>query len=331
MPTNNDNDFSLPRAAFAMPAVIGLVVITSLAMPGPLHRLATSTDASAATLVNAEPIWASWPHDDGATVRLVTLEPVGDDAARPPPWETIEPPRTREAAGELLAAFLARGYSVESLRDLPDPVAPRVRVMRLPDLSGLAVASDRRALFIKALLPLILAENQRIEADRARLAALAAQINGPDAPAPDDAEFLRALGQRYDTRPDDFAELLRRVDIIPVSMAIAQAAVESGWGTSYGARIMQALFGQMAGTRLRAFPDLPSAVEAYVLNLNRHRAYTRFRQARAQMRERGEFDVLELVAQLAGYSELGEAYTRYLRGLMRENDLQRFDRVRLAG
>ena len=138
--------------------------------------------------------------------------------------------------------------------------------------------------------------------------------------------------------------------MVPVSVALGQAALESGWGTSRFAQQGNALFGQIGvsgapetvmlkseadGTLFRSFDSLTGAVRAYVQNLNTHNAYREFRAARASLRKKaGEGHPLEgllLVGALTRYSERGADYLGDLRGLIRINKLQQFDKSRLAG
>ena len=146
----------------------------------------------------------------------------------------------------------------------------------------------------------------------------------------------------------DFDALLKRVDIVPPSLAIAQAAEESGWGTSRFAREGNALFGQRAykaskkgivpkerpdGTnfRVRAFDHLIDGVKAYVHNLNSHFAYEDFRDLRATLRaETGHIDGYALAGSLLRYSERGEDYINTIRVIMRVNSLQVFDSAKLG-
>jgi len=128
-------------------------------------------------------------------------------------------------------------------------------------------------------------------------------------------------------------------------MAIAQAGVESGWGTSYAARVGNSLFGQIqvsgrhavdvpwkAGPAMpQPFATVADSVEAYFLNLNTHFAYASFRAERAQQRAQGaQPDGFRLIGQLLRYSELGMQYINYVRNIIRENQLSDFDRARLS-
>ncbi len=252
----------------------------------------------------------------------------------PTPGETDGPTRVRLAgAAELYALFVERGFRLDSARRGADAV-PRVIVERLPrDLAALDSADMRKAVFIKALLPLLLLENERILAERQRLERILA------VPAPlgvEDRLFLEDLADRYEVSSERPRELLRRVDAIPVSLAIAQAALETGWGTSKPAQAGHALFGQMVyrdeddDGRVRRFADLPGAVQAYALNLNTHRAYAEFRRARALARAEGKMPDGHVLAQhLQRYSERKMDYVRDVRAVMRANGLRALDGARL--
>jgi Bax protein len=232
------------------------------------------------------------------------------------------------AAGDLYALFVARGYELDALKRGGEPV-PRLVVEHLPrDLADLDSVELRKSVFIKSLLPLLLLENERIAAERERLLAIVGKAGPGDA---DEAAFLEALAERYDADPGNPRELLRRVDVVPASLALAQAALESGWGTSRGAKEAHSVFGHMRfgddeEGRVRRFADLPSAVEAYALNLNTHRAYAEFRRARAVLRAAGKpLDGHSLAQHLHRYSERRMDYVRDVRGLMRANALRGLD------
>lgn len=241
------------------------------------------------------------------------------------------------AAGELHALFVERGYRLEEAKRGSDAI-PRMVVERLPrDLASLESADLRKAVFIKSLLPLLLLENERILADRARLERIFADRAQGTMPSIADSIFLDEIAERYEVDTDRVGDTLRRVDAVPVSLAIAQAALETGWGTSRPAQAGHALFGQMVyrggdddDGRVRRFDDLPGAVAAYALNLNTHRAYAEFRRARERALAEGKpVDGHALAQHLQRYSERRMDYVRDVRSVMRANGLRALDRARL--
>ncbi len=122
---------------------------------------------------------------------------------------------------------------------------------------------------------------------------------------------------------------------MPLSLALAQAAQESGWGRSRPAREDNALFGQMmfapaVRPQVQPFDDLLETVNAYARNLNSHRAYAEFRQRRAALRAKGDMlDGQALAAFIQRYSERGPLYVAAIRHLMRSNNLSMLDATML--
>ncbi len=151
----------------------------------------------------------------------------------------------------------------------------------------------------------------------------------------DEVQWVLALADAYDQPDAEIDALLKKVDVVPPSMALAQAIEESGWGTSRIARQNNAVFGQFGQVAsgdwdYRNFASLTEAVASYARNLNTHRAYREFRQARARMRAHdGELDAWELASSLHRYSERGDDYVQSLRSIMRDNRLEAFDTARL--
>ena len=199
------------------------------------------------------------------------------------------------------------------------------------DLSALSPA-ERKRQFILAMLPLVARENDRIRAERKML------TKAPDA-LPD------SLYARYATEPGDIATLRRRVDIVPASLVIAQAALESGWGTSRFALNGNNLFGMRTykaetkgiaptsadGFKLIHFDTLGHGVEAYMRNLNTHAAYRAFRDARIALRRAGNRPTgTALTALLTRYSEIPQEYAKRLRTIISREKLAALDHVRLA-
>lgn len=215
-------------------------------------------------------------------------------------------------------------------------VVPALFIQRLPsDISSVTQAADRKALFLRALLPFVVATNERITRQRERLIDMLPLLEQGLPLGVDDRRFLDQIQADFRVSRLDHEELLRRMDVVPPSLALAQAAEESGWGTSRPAREDNALFGQMVfndgGMRLREFENLRETVEAYIRNLNTHRAYADFRQKRAQLRRASRpLDSHMLAGHIERYSERGMDYVATIRGLMTANGLRNFDDARLS-
>ena len=135
------------------------------------------------------------------------------------------------------------------------------------------------------------------------------------------------------------------MDEIPVSLAIAQAAKETGWGTSRFAQEGNALFGQWTwsgeglkpkeadkneGHKVMKFNVLQASVRAYQRNLNTHSSYKDFRKARAKLRDKGkELDSMILAQFLDEYAETGNQYVEVLQKIIKQNNLKDFDDAKL--
>lgn len=245
----------------------------------------------------------------------------------------------RDAAG-LDELFVDNDYRLAAVKH--GAGVPRLSVTALPrDMDGIDDSEARKRLFLRTLLPLVLQANAELRQARAKaIEALDAKAAGRLGAT--DALWLAGLAEWYGAAPDDPADLLNRIDAVPPSLALAQAAQESGWGTSRFALGANSLFGQRSwgddavgltpaaaqrdDFKVRGFPDLMSAVRAYLHNLNSHRAYKDLRRRRARARTAGRpLHALDLVGGLKRYSEEGEAYVQALSELIRGNDLQAFD------
>jgi Bax protein len=236
-------------------------------------------------------------------------------------------PRT---ADELAGFFRDVAYILTDIRQ--GEAVPPIKVERVPADLVNKDGNERKALFITALLPVVLEVNQRVLADREQLIYLREKMaSEPMRVSPIERIWLEDLADRYGTPVDRIDELVRRVDVVPPSMAIAQGGVESGWGTSAAARAGNALYGQIRSGSPQPFTNVGEATDAYIANLNTHPAYAGFRAARATLRERGEnLDGYNLIGSLLRYSELGQNYVKFVRQIMRENELTDFDRARLS-
>jgi Bax protein len=252
-----------------------------------------------------------------------------------------------DTVDRLERTFEAVDFSLSTIRRGFEPV-PRLLLATLPDDYHQVEQVDlRKRLFFKTMLPLVLRVNEEIVAERRRLVGLIAIIEAGHDLKPADREWLERLAERYQTNPGEFATLLRRVDAVSPALAIAQSVEESGWGRSRFARLGNALFGQRVWAEgagivphergdgesfeVRSFDRLIDSVRAYALNLNRHPAYTDFRDARARQRATEvSLDPYSLADTLVSYSERREHYVETLKSIIRANRLEQFEMARLA-
>ncbi|MEJ2122203.1 MAG: glucosaminidase domain-containing protein [Alphaproteobacteria bacterium] len=266
-------------------------------------------------------------------------------------------PGATDKAGRLHAVTF-KTRSVKSLRLLFDGLGfdlttvpkgmpvPRVFVSELPSgLKAMKSVTHRTRMFRKILLPLVLQTNETILRDREKLLALRRKIQIGVSPTVAENGWLWSLAREYRVRDGDMDVLVRRVDAIPPSLALAQAIEESGWGTSLYARKGNAIFGQetslaandgMVGHyrgrrfKIKTFASLLEAVNAYARNLNTHAAYAAMRGERAMMRARGERPRGHiLIGTMLRYSERGPAYVRTIRTIMANFKLPTLDAAEL--
>ena len=232
------------------------------------------------------------------------------------------------------------GYDLKSVR-LGEKVKP-IYLTKLPrDLKALGDTNKKRELFIKIVLPLILNENQKIREDREKLF----HILGKSFNTVGERVWLKRRFKEYKIEDRDLSKLKMRMDIIPVSIALAQAANESGWGTSRFALEGNALFGQWTWSKkgispknkdpdkthkVLQFQVLKASVRAYKNNLNTHNAYKEFREKRAQLRETNTQIIgTDLTQYLKNYSEIKEKYVEILDLIIERNSLIDFDKTNL--
>tara|TARA_S200000501_G_scaffold325546_1_gene323460 strand:+ start:1830 stop:2909 length:1080 start_codon:yes stop_codon:yes gene_type:complete len=199
----------------------------------------------------------------------------------------------------------------------------------------------RKELFIQIVLPLILQENNNIKLDRARLFGIINKSNNTDV----EKKWLDKKYKQYGIPSRDLSILKIRMDEIPVSLALAQAAKETGWGTSRFAQEGNALFGQWTwsgeglkpkeaekdeGHKVMKFNILQASVRAYQRNLNTHSSYRDFRLARAQLRDLDKsLDSIILSEHLDEYAETGNQYVDVLKKIIIQNNLKDFDDAKL--
>ncbi|MCI1897529.1 MAG: protein bax [Enterobacter sp.] len=208
-----------------------------------------------------------------------------------------------------------------------------VKSNSLPDLRKYPSGTPRKKAFLRTVMPYITSQNSAITADRNWLVSKQYESRW----SPTERTRLKNIAARYkvswngNTRRVPWNSLLERVDIIPGSMVATMAAAESGWGTSKLARNNNNLFG-MKCTKGRCnnapgkvkgysqFESVKDSVNAYVVNLNTHPAYSSFRKSRAQLRKADqEVTASTMIHKLKGYSTQGQSYNNYLFAMYQDN------------
>jgi len=261
------------------------------------------------------------------------------------PPQVISPNSYRE-----LAAIFARlDYDLDTL----DRGVPPLLLQRFPpDMGQIPRVGERKRLFYLGLLPMALMLNEEIRLERKRLQRILGRINAGRPLSVTDRTFLDSLKQAYHVRGDllDSAavrqELLRRVDLIPVELLLAQAANESAYGTSRFCLVANNLFGEWTFTpgtgivpegrpagetyEVRVFSSLYESLRSYARNINTHWAYQSLRRERERLRREGlPLSGALLAGGLHLYSTRRQAYVEDIRNLIRHNRLERLARAEL--
>ena len=201
--------------------------------------------------------------------------------------------------------------------------------------------------FVKTLLPLISYQNQNILLERSKLEELRASLIDHNTLPNNDLKFLNKISKKYRIKTADkhkydlVNELLNRVDIIPNSIVLAQAANESGWGSSRFAREFNALFGEYTydysdgvvpllreeGEKhlVKTFTSVDKSVQSYFNNLNSHYAYEDFRKVREMMREKNNFSNIKLLVEELDSYAADINYITTINAIIDANKLDQFD------
>jgi uncharacterized FlgJ-related protein len=256
---------------------------------------------------------------------------------------------------DIESLFAGYRYTQKDWRAGAPHVVPRIFLDEVPSnwretYSKRVPIAEKKTLFFRFLAPVVLSANESILKNRNHAESLLKRQGAGQALSATDLEWLNKLAAEYDVPGADagpldvtqVAELLRRVDVVPPSLALAQGAIESGWGTSRFADLGNSLVGQWTYSggiapaeqrtdthgdhRIAAFKTTTLSAAAYVHNLNTHNAYEDFRRKRSESRKRSPYPLgLDLAATLIRYSERGEAYVKELRTIIRGNDLDKVD------
>ena len=264
-------------------------------------------------------------------------------------WEHL----TFSKPDEVVQFFHSINYSLANWQK-GDRSVPRVYLSNIPErwrtqYAGELSTVDKKRYFFFMLAPMVLRANETISRQRAFVEGMM-QVKTWSAA---DLEQLENIAREYKVAVPEsskdsaaFAALLARVDVVPASLALAQAAIESGWGTSRFASEGNALFGQwtwsdnaivpervrteLGNYGIKAFRTPFESISAYMHNLNTHQAYAELRKLRARARKENQaVSGTALAAGLMKYSERGEAYVKELRALIRVNQLGEVDKAYL--
>jgi Bax protein len=222
--------------------------------------------------------------------------------------------------------------------------------VNLPDFASIPNIQIKKQLFFDFLQPYIDAKNAEVRKQRQRLQVIITKIQIGGALRQEDSRFLWELARGYDVKTDDIQDpgflgrLLHRVDVLPPSLVLAQAANESGWGTSRFAQEGNNLFGQwcysqgcglVPGSRrssdnheVKSFSSIEESVNAYFKNINTFPSYQDLRLIRQALRQKAKpIDGISLTEGLAKYSERGDKYIEDLQVMIKKNNLQMRDRT----
>ena len=246
----------------------------------------------------------------------------------------------RYTTSEIDSLFREVNYNLKDVRDTK--LVKPIDIGLLPnEIKNIVNTKKRKEMFIKIVLPLIVKENNKIRIDRKRLFVILNKNSNTDI----EKKWLEKKYKQYGVRKNDLSTLKIRMDEIPVSLAIAQAAKETGWGTSRFALKGNALFGQWTWSgeglkpenaeegkdhKVMKFHSLRLSVRAYLRNLNTHSSYKNLRKARTELRNQNKpLNSLILSRHLDKYAETGSQYIEVLQKIIEQNNLKDFDEARL--
>ena len=255
-------------------------------------------------------------------------------------FEEVPTDTVRLKASTVEQLFKETNYNLDQVRKTKY-VKPFILTLLPKEIKFIESSKKRKNLFIQIILPLILEENNQIKLDRRKLFGILNKNSNSKA----EIKWLNLKFRQYGVKNKDLSTLKIRMDEIPVSLAIAQAAKETGWGTSRFAIEGNALFGQWtySGTgikplaadsdkthKIMKFNILKASVRAYQRNLNTHSSYRKFRKERANQRDNEEkLNSLVLANYLEEYAETGIEYIKILKQIIKQNLLTDFDDAKL--
>ena len=255
-------------------------------------------------------------------------------------FEDLPSDTIRLSAATIEQLFKDTNYNLKDVRKTK--LVKPVSLSLLPEeMAKIENIKKRKDLFIQIILPLVIKENNHIRLDRKKLFGILNKNKNTQS----EKKWLEAKFKQYGVINKDLSTLKIRMDEVPTSIAIAQAAKETGWGTSRFAQEGNALFGQWTWSgkgikpaaadddsthKVMKFKVLQASVKAYHRNLNTHSSYKEFRGARAELRDKKKkLDSMILSEYLDRYAETGKEYVRILQQIIRQNQLSDFDDAKL--
>jgi len=239
---------------------------------------------------------------------------------------------------QLDSCFLQQNYTIATIES--KKAVPRIFVKNISSSIKQLKSTEKKSIFIRLMLSNILKANEKLLENRNKILSLQKekQLSAKD------KKWIAEWSEKLRVKDSSFAKLLIKTDVIPPSLAIIQAIVESGYGTSRFAIEGNALFGEHfygenpknhikakgSKTRMKAFPSIYESIWGYMINLNRHPAYKKLRKLRAIEREKGELiSGYQLINTLGSYSENGQSYINNLHKMMRQLQLSKLDSLKL--
>ena len=287
---------------------------------------------------NLEKVLKGQPLDNNSEVdKGLNLKNLFEDVFK---FDQLPTDTVRLNASTIEQLFKDTNYNLKNVRETK--LVKPIELSLLPEeMKMIESSTKKKNLFIQIILPLILEENNKFKIDRRKLFNVLNKNKNTNA----EKKWLNLKFKQYGVLNKDLLTLKIRMDEIPVSLAIAQAAKETGWGTSRFALEGNALFGQWtwsgegikpagldndATHKIMKFKILKSSVRAYQRNLNTHSSYKSFRLARAELRDnKMKLDSLILANYLDKYAETGKEYVKILKQIIKQNNLTEFDDVKL--
>ena len=314
--------------SFALPIILEFKNNTILAS----IEIENNSKSNFEKVLDGEALQKSSEVDEG-----LNLKNLFDDVFK---FDDLPSDIVRLSASTIEQLFKETDYNLKDVRKTK--LVKPVRLSLLPNEMKMIESTEKRKnLFIQIILPLIIEENNRIKLNRKKLFSILNKNHNSNA----EKKWLNEKFKQYGVLNKDLSTLKVRMDEVPVSLAIAQAAKETGWGTSRFALEGNALFGQWtwsgegikpadadhnATHKVMKFKILKSSIRAYQRNLNTHSGYKEFRMARAALRDnRRNLDGLILATYLNRYAETGTEYVKIIKQIIKQNNLTDFDKVKL--